>query len=174
MSEALYEITNKFMMIKKFRTIEKPIVADKYDKLSILKLITSRAKEKKILNYIDHYKFNFTRKVIDMALVDKNKNPYSIASMASIYKDKFDDSLITSIFVLQDAKRDDFIKDQFLYIPIMKKTTTTKHKKSLDWAKEQAQHINVDMITDSRQDAVLERLDNYKLPKNKQITPKLL
>lgn len=166
LGEALWEVVEKFMMIKKFREFESPIITNKYDKLSILKLITDRAREKEIQNYVDHkHHEGIAKKQIDMALIDKDGNPYAIATMASIYKDAFDDNLITSIFTLQEAMRKEVVKDQFLYIPIMKNERTLKHNKALGWAKEQAQHINVDMITDSSQDAVLERLNQYKPPK---------
>lgn len=172
--DALHETVQKLMMIKKFRHVETSVIADKYDKLSILKLITQRAKAKNIENYMQHKQFKITKKLIDMALVDKDKNPYSIANMASIYKDNFDDALITSVFTLQDAMRSKHIQDQFLYIPIMENRLTSKQKKSVDWAKEQARYLKIDMLTDKNQDAVLERLGQYKLPKDKMPVMELL
>lgn len=163
--EALFEVIEQFMMIKKFREIETVTKVNKYDKMSILKLIADRAKEKDIKNFMKHKHFSIAKKQIDMALVNNKDIPYSIASVVSVYKDGFDDNIITSIFTLQEAMRSNVVKDQFLYVPMLKELSKSKENKSLGWAREQAHHIGVDFITDKRQDAVLERLNQYKPPK---------
>ena len=163
--DTLYDMTTKYMMIKKFRQTENTIITDKYDKLNILKLIESRAKAKDIKNFIQHRHFGITRKQIDMALVNKDNKPYSIASLASLHKDGFDDHVINGIFTLNEAKKNSVIKDRFLYIPIINNILKPKENISLGWAKEQAKEIGVDLLTDKRQDAVLERLNQYKPPK---------
>ena len=163
--EALIEVVEQFMMIKKFREIETATTANKYDKMSILNLIENRAKETGIKNFMKHKHFSIAKKQIDMALVNKKGTPYSIACAASVYKDGFDDNIITSIFTLQEAMRKESVKDQFLYVPILKELSKSKENKSLGWAREQAEHIGVDFITEKSQDAVLERLGQYKPPK---------
>jgi len=164
--EALYDAVDSFMMVAKLREPDESVTrTDRYDKMSILKLIESRAKEKNIVNFRHHRRFGgVAKKIIDMAMVDVNDRPYSVATLASVHKSHFEDSLITAVFTLEEAMRNDFIKDGFLYVPVMKdeSSMTLKEKRDLGWAKEQAEHYKLDILTDRRQDAALERLQSHK------------
>lgn len=167
--DALHEIVQKYMMIKKFREFDNGTSADKYDKISILKLISKRAEEKQIKNYLERKHYSVAKKMIDMALVNKEKKPYVAASLVSLYKDGFDDNIITSVFTLRETIKSDIVKDQFLCVPVLKNKHNITEDKSLGWAREQAQDIGVDFITDGREDAILERLTQYKIPKEEQM-----
>lgn len=163
--DALLEAIDKYMSIKKLRVLDNPLREDKYDKMTILKRAEFVASYREINNFISHRKFEgIARKLIDMSLVDEDENPYSIASVASIHKEHFDDNIITSIYTLQEAMRSESVKDQFLYIPILK-GLSAKERHGIDWAKEQAQIIGVDVLTDARPESAIERLTQYKPPK---------
>ena len=157
---ALYDAVDKFISIPKLRETDNNVITDRYDKISVLRLIETRAKERNISNFKQRQHFNVAKKMIDMALVDKDNNPYVVASMASLHTEHFDDSLISSLFTLQEVMRNPNVKDQFLYVPKIKDILSTKENQDIGWAREQAQHINVDIITDPRHDAVLERLQS--------------
>lgn len=163
--DAFGDAINKYMSIKKLRIIESSTIEDKYDKMTILKRAERVAGLREIENFMSHRKFEgVARKLIDMSLVDEDENPYSIASVASIHKEHFDDNIITSIYTLQEAMRSEYVKDQFLYIPILK-GLSVKERHGIDWAKEQAQIIGVDVLTDARPESAIERLTQYKPPK---------
>lgn len=167
--DAFHEAINKYMSIKKLRILDNPLIEDKYDKMTILKRAEFVASHREIENFISRRKFEgIARKLIDMSLVDEEQIPYSIASVASIHKEHFDDNIITSIYTLQEAMRSEYVKDQFLYIPILK-GLGTKERHGIDWAKEQAQHIKVDVITDARVESAIERLTQYKHPKKSNV-----
>jgi len=153
--EALQEAANKYMMLKKLRTIITSSHVDRFDKMTILRSVNAAAERRKIDNFIQHIRFPIARKIIDMSLLDHNKNPYSIASVASIHKEHFDDNIITAIYTLQEAMRSDMVKDQFLYIPILKRLKD-KETLGMGWAKEQARHIGVDIMCLIRHESVLE------------------
>ena len=167
--EALVEVVDKYMMINKFKKFDNNIHKDKYDKLSILDSVLSVAKTKGMIHFKKHHKYSVAQKVIDMALINKDNMPYSIANLASIYKDDFDDTFIKSRYTLEEALRSDVVKDGFLYVPVYKDVTLNPQKtKLMSWAKEEAKYINVDFLTDPREDAVLERLNSFKIPEEEQ------
>lgn len=161
--DALHEAAERFMMVKKLREPDTDTqTAGRYDKLSILSMIEKRAEALHIENFMYHRRFDgVARKIIDLALVDDEKKPYSIANVAALHVNNFDDSFIAAAFTIEEAMRRDSIKDQFLYVPVMKENMTAKERKALGWAKEHAQHIGVDLITDSSHDAALERLNHF-------------
>lgn len=159
-NEALYEAADKFMMVQKLKVLDNDLSAidQRHDKVAILGMIDQRAKEMRIKNFVHHKRFKIARKLIDMALVNKDDLPYSVASFVPLHS--FDDHIINSIYTLQEVKRNELVKDQFLYVPEgrdMKKVD----RENLGYAKEQSQHIGVDIITDRRFDAALERLQQH-------------
>lgn len=164
--DALNEAIEKFMMIIKLREIALPdTLKNKYEKYSILKFVKEETEKHKIENYRSHTHYdNVAKKIIDMALVDEDQNPYVVGCIASLHTENFDDSFITASFTVQETMRSEIVKDQFLYVPKLKDILTAKETKNLGWAQEQAQHINVDIITDRRKEAIIERLGQYKVP----------
>lgn len=168
--DALFEAVDKYMMIHKFKSEYIPKKADKYDKLSILSGVQSMAERKGYKHFQKHHRYQVAQKIIDMALLDKDKMPYSIANLASIYKDDFDDTFIKAKFTLEEAMRNDVVKDGFLYAPIYKDVSLSLEKRKLiDWAKEEAKYMKVDFITNPSEESVLERLNQYELPKEQQL-----
>lgn len=163
MEGALQEAVQHFMMIKKLRDTSAAIVKTDYlDKISTLKLIEKRAKERNIRNFIQHHRFPIARKLIDMALIDEDENPYVVGSMsAPLHSEHFDDSIITSVFTLREVIRNQDVKDQFMYVPKYKDILNRKENMALGWAQEQADELGVECLTDKREDAVLERLQQY-------------
>lgn len=161
--DALHETVQKFMMVSKLREMDNANAnKGKYDKLDILNTITNEAKKRHLDNYRPHRRYeNIAKKIIDVALVDDQQEPYIVANIASLHKENFDDSFISASFTIQEAKRSGIIKDQFLYVPKMKDILTTKENRNLDWAKSHAHDIGVDIITDPRNEALFERLLEY-------------
>lgn len=158
--EALDYLVNEYITLKKLRVLEKQISTSKYDKRSIIRLMTAYVEQKNITNFVHHRKFPITFKPIDMSLVDKDGKPYSIATITSPHVDNFQESFVTNIFTLQDAKRKGNIKNMFLHAPIYKDVKTKNIASHIGWAREQAQNYNLGILTDHREAAVMERLLN--------------
>lgn len=156
--EAIDALVHEYITLKKLRVLDKHTITSRYDKRSIIKLMTEYAQEHHIENFIHHKKFPITFKPIDLALVDKDKNPYSIATITSPHVDNFQDSFVTNIFTLQDATRKGNIKNMFLHAPIYKDIKTKNIASHIGWAKEQAQNYKLEIFTDYREAAVMERL----------------
>jgi len=161
--EALDSLVHEYITLKKLRVLEKKVTTSKYDKRSIMGIMADYADKKGIKNFIHHKKFSLTFKPIDLALVktkDKKTIPYSIATITSPHVDGFQESFVTNIFTLQDAMRNGDIKNMFLHAPVYKDIRTKNLNNHLSWAKEQAANYNLEILTDHREEAVMERLLN--------------
>lgn len=157
-AEALESLVHEYITLKKLRVLEKKMHTSKYDKRSIMRIMADYAEKKGIKNFIHHKKFNLTFKPIDLALVDKKLNPYSIATITSPHVDNFQESFVTNIFTLQDVMRNGDVKNMFLHAPVYKDIKTRNLNNHLSWAKEQASNYNLEILTDHREEAVMERL----------------
>jgi len=158
LEEALESLVFEYITLKKLRTIGNNTKLDKYDKRSVAKLMRNFADEKNIQNFRAHFESKLTIKPIDLSLVDSEDEPYSIATVASPHIENFQDSLITNIFTLQEAKRKG-IKNMFLHIPVYKDIKTKNLTKHIGLAKEQAKEYNFELEQDHRPEAIMERLE---------------
>jgi len=162
--EVYEELLGQFITLKKLRTIENEKHLFKYDKRFILNSIDGKAKELGVRNFVKKHLFPISHRQIDMAIVDKNNNPYVVSELASLHVDSFDDSLDRAIIILQQTiLRDDIVKDRFLYVPKKKDVLNKLEIKRLSRAKELTKSLGFDIITDPNEEAVLERLQQYKL-----------
>jgi len=158
LDKALESLVFEYVTLKKFRTIDKSIKLDKYDKRSIAKLMRNYAADKNIQNFRAHFESKITIKPIDLSLIDEEENPYSIATVTSPHIENFQDSLITNIFTLQEAKRKG-IENMFLHIPVYKDIKTKNLAKHIGLAKEQAKEYGLELEQDNRAESIMERLE---------------
>jgi len=156
--DTLNMLINEYILLKGLRTVNNRKQLYKYDKRQVMSKLKMYAKEHKLSNFRHHKTYKITVKPIDLALVDNNNNPYSIATITSPHVDNFQDSFIGNLFTLQDAQRSNFIKNKFLYTPFFNDLKNTNTIKNLGWAKEQAKHYNFEILHDIREEAVFEML----------------
>jgi hypothetical protein len=155
----LQSLVDEYITLKKLRVLEKSSSKSKYDKRNIIGTVVEYAKSHEIDNFIPHRHFkNLAYRPIDMSLIDKNENPYSIATVSSPHLEHFQDSFVTNIFTLQESLRNGSIKNMFLHIPVFDDIKDTQVEKNIGWAKEQAQHYKIKTLEDYRAEAVFEML----------------
>lgn len=151
-------LIEEYISLKGLRTIMNNSDLKQYDKRRIMNNLNLYAKKIEIDNFKHHKTYSITVKPIDLALVDKENNPYSIATITSPHVENFQDGFISNLFTLQDAQRNKLIKNKFLYTPFFKELHSTTALRNLGWAKEQAKHYDFELLYDEREEAVFEML----------------
>lgn len=152
-------LINEYISLKGLRKIIKKPKLQIYDKREVMSNLNLYAEEKELKNFRHHKVYDITIKQIDLALVNEENNPYSIATITSPHVENFQDGFISNLFTLQDAQRSELVKNKFLYTPFFDQFKNNKSLKNLGWAKEQAAHYNIDLLQDNRQEAVFEMLE---------------
>lgn len=151
-------LIKEYISLKGLRTISNKVTLKKYDKRNIMSTLNLYAEKRDLKNFRHHKVYKITVKPIDLALIDKENNPYSIATITSPHVDNFQDGFISNLFTLQDAQRNEIVKKKFLYTPYFKEFKTSKALKNIGWAKEQAKHYGFEILGDCREEAVFEML----------------
>lgn len=160
MEDTMKMLINEYILLKGLRSNINKIDLKEYDKRQVMNKLNLYAKKLEIKNFKHHKTYPITIKPIDLALVDQKNNPYSIATITSPHVESFQDGFISNLFTLQDAQRSKQIIKKFLYTPYFKELHSAKALKNLGWAKEQANHYNLELLDDHREEAVFEMLQN--------------
>jgi hypothetical protein len=156
--ETMNMLVEEYISLKGLRIISNESDLKQYDKRRVMDKLNLYAKEIEIDNFKRHKTYSITVKPIDLALVDEENNPYSIATITSPHVENFQDGFISNLFTLQDAQRSKLVKNKFLYTPFFEELHSTKALKNLGWAKEQAHHYGFELLHDKREEAVFEML----------------
>lgn len=154
----LNKLIEEYVSLKKLRITAKKTTTKKYDKRNVMSELNLYANKYNIKNFQSHKTYKIAIKPIDLALIDKDENPYSIATITSPHVENFQDGFITNLFTLQEAQRNGNIKHKFLHTPVYKDIEDKTTRKKLGWAIEQAKHYKLELLHDPREAAVFEML----------------